>query len=98
MSSLQPVKDDEPRNLNSLCREKYLQLPRKKVMNHAPDFDQERVKLYKRRNERVREVCKRYNNVRKGFKNPYEGEFFIYDMKNRLAWCRTAKVRHCATC
>ena len=106
MSSAYPLKgktaDEVPRNstkenLNSVCRDMYLQLPRKKDMNHSEDSDQvkEREMVYKQRNERVREVCERYKDVRKGLK-PYEGEFFIYDMKNRLAWCRTAKVRDSA--
>ena len=98
MSSLYPMKGKTAAEVNSLCREEYLQLPRKKLTNHAKDSDQmkEREKAYKQRNERVREVCERYKDVRKGLK-PYEGEFFIYDMKNRLAWCRTAKVRNSAT-
>ena len=84
-----------PAEVNSMCWEKYLKLPRKKVLNHTQDSDQvkDRELVYKQRNERVREVCERYKEVRKDLR-PYEGEFFIYDMKNRLAWCWTAKVSH----
>ena len=86
------------RNMSATCREKYLKLPRKKALNHRLDSDlvKDREKLYKKRSERVKEVCKRYKDARRGL-NPYEGEFFIYDMKNRLAWCRTAKVSHFST-
>ena len=86
------------RNMIDTCREKYLKLPRKKALNPRLDSDlvKEREKLYKKRSERVKEVCERYKDARRGL-NPYEGEFFIYDMKNRLAWCRTAKVSHFST-
>ena len=47
---------------------------------------------FMRRNERVRAVCEKYKDVGKGFERD-DGEFFTYDLTNRLAWCRTAKVR-----
>ena len=84
------------RNRIAMCREKYLKLPVKKALNPRLDSDlvKEREKLYKKRSERVKEVCERYKDARRGL-NTHEGEEFIYDVKNRLAWCKTAKVSNC---
>lgn len=91
-----PSMDEE--RMSATCREKYLKMPRKKAPTHILDSDLVKVreKLYWKRSKRVKEVCDRYEDARKGF-NPYEGEFFIYDIKNRLAWCKTLKASHFCT-
>ena len=87
-----------PGELMSVCRKQYLELPRKKMIDHTQDSDRvkEREMVYKRRNQRVREVCERYKDIRLDRYKPNEDKFFLFDIKNRLAWCRNPKVRDSA--
>ena len=69
--STYPLKTEVSRNtkkgdLMSVCRKQYLELPRKKMIDHTKDSDRvkEREMVYKRRNQRVREVCERYKDIR----------------------------------
>ena len=48
--------------------------------------------VYKKRIERVEAVCEKYKNYRQGY-SPFKlGDTFIFDMKNRFAWCKLFKV------
>ena len=51
---------------------------------------QDRASVYKQRRDRVKAVC---NNL-KSIHNPKEGERFVFDKQDGIAFCMNLKVRH----
>ena len=49
-----------------------------------------RERLYEERRTRIRSVCRKYKHVWQ--KNSFAGKEFLFDTKNRLAYCRHEKV------
>ena len=50
---------------------------------------EERAHVYSQRRDRVRAVCDSHKNIH----NPKEGERFIFDVQNGIAFCMNMKVR-----
>ena len=50
---------------------------------------EERSHVYRQRRERVKAVCDSHKNIH----NPKEGERFIFDVQNGIAFCMNMKVR-----
>ena len=53
------------------------------------DWLEQRSHVYRQRRERVRAVCDSHKNIH----NPKEGERFIFDVQNGIAFCMNMKVR-----
>ena len=84
------------KNMMSLCKQKYLKLPRRNLLNVRDSNDmKQREIIYKKRNDQIKAVCEKYKEtgiIQDIYKfKPYEDPF-LFDFKNHLMWCRIAKV------
>ena len=84
------------KNMMSLCKQKYLKLPRRKFLHVRESNDmKQREIIYMKRNDQIKAVCEKYKES-SIFQDTYKfkpyADPFLLDVKNNLLWCRIAKV------
>ena len=57
----------------------------------SSDWMRHREDIYSKRRVRIRAVCEKYKNMWQ--KTKFPGREFLFDLRNRLAYCRHEKVR-----
>ena len=81
--------------MKKMCQNKYLKLPKRRVMLEDSNDMREREIIYEKRNIQIYATCEKYKDINifqdtQTFKT--YGDPFLFDVNNNLAWCRIAKV------